>query len=148
MFRFLVGRRCGRVAIHFNQDESRWVILLLHDVKARDTRLSQALTSVCERGFFEGINRFRFNVDMNMNDEHARRIRETPTNLKPARSKKFPIGKHRRLPIRLSFFTQQIPHRCARNPETPSCFRNTHAGIIIDESVRRDCCKQSGAFLT
>ena len=71
MFCFLVRRRGSGVAIHLHEHETRRVILLLDDIEARHARLFQAFTRVGKRRLFEGLNVFRFDMNMNVNHKHG-----------------------------------------------------------------------------
>ena len=71
MFRLFVRRRGVGVAIHLHEDEVRRVILLLDDVEARHARLLPARARVGKRRLFEGLNVFRFDVNMNVDHKHG-----------------------------------------------------------------------------
>ena len=71
MFRFLVRRRGVGVAIHLHEHEARRVILLLDDIEARHARLFQTFLRVGERGLFEGLKVFRFDMNVNVNHKHG-----------------------------------------------------------------------------
>ena len=72
MFRFLVCRGSVRIPINLHQHKARGIISLLDHVEARDARLLTARAGVGECGFLEGVHKFRFHADMNMNDKHGR----------------------------------------------------------------------------
>ena len=82
MRRQLVCHRSVGIAIDFHQHEARGVIGLLHDVEARHARLLAAGAGVGESGEFEGFNALRLDVDVNVDNQHARRIRESGEILK------------------------------------------------------------------
>jgi hypothetical protein len=68
MFGFLVRSGCLGSSVRFDQDEARRVILLLNDVKARDSGFLQAFDGIRKRGFPEIFYAFGFYLDLNMND--------------------------------------------------------------------------------
>lgn len=74
MRRRLVRRRGVGISIHFHQDETGGVVLLLYHIKAHNARFLQTQARVPERGGFECLHEFRLNPDMNMNNIHARSI--------------------------------------------------------------------------
>ena len=82
MLCFLVRGRSGGIPINLHQNETRRVVLLLHDIEARDARLLQARAPIGERRLLESFHTLRFDADMNMNNEHGRRIREHTEKLK------------------------------------------------------------------
>jgi hypothetical protein len=71
MVRGFVGRRGIGVAINLHQHEAGEIVRLLHEIKACDSRLEHTGAGVGERGGFEGIEVFRLNVNVNMDDEHG-----------------------------------------------------------------------------
>ena len=58
------------IPINFHQHKARRVILLLDDVKAHDARFFQAFPRIGECRLFEGFRALRFDVNMDMNNEH------------------------------------------------------------------------------
>ena len=68
---FLVRGGGIRIPINFHQHKARRVILLLDDVEARDARLFQAFPRVGEHRLFESFDALRFDMNMNVNNEHG-----------------------------------------------------------------------------
>jgi len=63
---------CGFVsAIDLSQQEPGWVVGLLDHIEARDARFFHAVLRVLDAGCFEGLDGFRFDSNMNVNDEHG-----------------------------------------------------------------------------
>ena len=50
-------------------------VLLLDEVESNHTRFLHARLRIRQRRFFERLHRFRFDMSMNVNNEHIRRIR-------------------------------------------------------------------------
>ena len=82
MFGLFVRRRCRRIAIDFNEDEPRDVILLLHDIKAQDAWFLDAFARIRQRGRLECLDTLRFDADMDMNNKHGFPIRQSMPKLK------------------------------------------------------------------
>jgi hypothetical protein len=88
---FLVRGGGIRIPINFHQHKARQVILLLDDVKAHDARLFQAFPRVGEGCLFESLNALRFDVNMDMNNEHdATNMRKRGKAQAPGRKKSKP----------------------------------------------------------
>ena len=67
----LVGRGRGLVAVNFDEDETRGLILLLNDVESGDAWFLHALLGVFDCGMAKSLDRSGLHVDMDMNDEHS-----------------------------------------------------------------------------
>jgi hypothetical protein len=72
-----------RIPINFHQHKPRWDILLLDDIKACDAQLLQTLPRIGEGRLFEGLYTLGFDMNMNVNHKHVRRIGENGGKLKP-----------------------------------------------------------------
>jgi hypothetical protein len=66
------------IAINLHQHEPRRVILLLQDVEAQDAGFLQTVARVESGRLLERHDALRFDMDLNVNYEHVRRIRENP----------------------------------------------------------------------
>lgn len=73
MSRFLVSADCLGRAIHLDEYESGRVFDLLDDIKSRDAGLAKARGRIGHRCLFEGIEAFKFNVNLDVDDEHGER---------------------------------------------------------------------------
>ena len=58
-------------AINLDQQEAGGVIGLLHQVKPGNARLLHAVARILEAGFLKGVNEFRFDSRMHVNDKHG-----------------------------------------------------------------------------
>jgi hypothetical protein len=56
--------------IDFDQHKARWVIALLDHVKPSNARLLYALAGILDRGPTKGVHVLRFDVHINMNNQH------------------------------------------------------------------------------
>src|SRR5882762_2919641 len=70
MFGFLMCRRRAGRAIAFHQDKSRGLILLLENVEPGNARLLETFLRIGNGGPLKSLHRFRFYVNVNMNDKH------------------------------------------------------------------------------
>ena len=70
MFGLFVCRRCACITINLHEHKPRRVVLLLDNIELCDTGFFQALLRVGNGSPLESFNGFRFDVNMNMNDEH------------------------------------------------------------------------------
>ena len=64
------GGRIG-VTIGLNKDEPRRIVLLLNDVEAPNARFLHAFPRVGETGLLKCLNTLRFDVDMDVDNEHG-----------------------------------------------------------------------------
>ena len=62
--------RIGR-AIGFDQHKSRRIVLVLKHIKARNTRFLNTGAGIRYRGLSEGINVLRFQVNVDVYDQHV-----------------------------------------------------------------------------
>lgn len=74
--RGVVGGRLVRdgrfdTPVNFNEQEPGRIILLLQQIKGGNAGFLNALLCVGEGGLPEGVDAFRFDVDMDMNNQHA-----------------------------------------------------------------------------
>src|SRR5208282_5495961 len=84
MLRFLVRGGGLGVPINLHQHEPRRIVLLLQNVEAQDTRLQQTQARVEARRLRERLHRIRFDMNMNLDHKHVRRIRESLKKHKPS----------------------------------------------------------------
>ena len=65
--------RGGRqlVAIHLDQDKTAWVISLLDHIRPGDAGFPNAVAGIFNGCFAESLNELRFDVNMDMDNEHA-----------------------------------------------------------------------------
>ncbi len=82
MRRFLVRGGGGGLAIDLYEHEPGRIILLLGDLKPRHARFLQTGARICQRRLLEGLDAFWFDMNMNVNNEHGKRICDTVENLK------------------------------------------------------------------
>ena len=82
MFGLLVRGIGIHIAIDLDEQETRGVILLLDDVETQHAGLVDAFARIGEGGSFEDFNAFRFDVDVDMNDEQGIPIRQSREKLK------------------------------------------------------------------
>jgi hypothetical protein len=71
---FLVLSRGLRRSVNLYQNESCLVIYLLYDIKASNSRLSDALRSILNRRLAKGLHTLGFDMHMDVDDkqsEHA-----------------------------------------------------------------------------
>lgn len=80
---FLVRGGGIGVTIDFHQHEARRVLGLLQDVEAQHTKFEPAAPRVELRRLPEGLDAFRFDMNMNVNDEHGPQICQNAEMLKP-----------------------------------------------------------------
>ena len=104
MRRFLVGGGGTGVAIDFHQHEPCRVVGPLQGVEAQHARLEPAAPRVQLRRLLERLDAFRFDVDMNMNDEHDPQICQNAGMLKHR------DGKNRRLARCNPFYSSHCAH--------------------------------------
>ena len=67
---FLVRSRCFPRAVNLHQNKSGWIILLLQYVKSCDTRFLEAFACVGQGYTFEGFDRVRLDVNVDVNNQH------------------------------------------------------------------------------
>ena len=77
MFGFLMRVGGTGITIDFHQHEPRRVVLLLQNVKAQDAQFQQAPACVEPRRLFEVLNAFRFDMDMNVNNNMTEKYAKT-----------------------------------------------------------------------
>ena len=85
MLRLLVGGVGVGTAINVHEHEAVGIIGLLHNIKADDAGFLHAGAGVGERGGHERHEAFRFNLDVDMDDEHDGQIGQTRAKLKSGR---------------------------------------------------------------
>src|SRR5437899_7864947 len=76
----MLRRRIG-VAIDLDEHKPCRVVLLLDDIEPGDAGFADAVARIFERGLFEGLDAFRFNAHMNMDNKHrflSGRVRASP----------------------------------------------------------------------
>jgi hypothetical protein len=66
-----VGCGCVGRSIGLNEDKPSGVVLLLHDVEAADALLKDTVPRIFARCGFEGVDGFRFYLDVNMDNKHG-----------------------------------------------------------------------------
>lgn len=66
-----MGRGRLGSAVDFGQQEARGIVELLQDVEGGDAGFLEAVAGVFEGGGAEGLDGFRSDVDMDLDDEHG-----------------------------------------------------------------------------
>jgi hypothetical protein len=67
---FVFYRILGRT-VDLHKNKSRRIIRLLEDIKPDNTGFKDTVPSVFQADRFKGLNEFRLNMNMNMNDVHG-----------------------------------------------------------------------------
>ena len=77
MWCFLVRGGGLGIAINLHQHKSSRVILLLQNVETQDAKFQQTQARVDACRLLERLHTIRFDMNMNVNHKHVRRIRES-----------------------------------------------------------------------
>jgi len=77
MLRFLVRGGGLGIAINLHQHKSSRVILLLQNVETQDAQFSKLKRALTRVACLKRLDTIRFDMNMNVNHKHVRRIRES-----------------------------------------------------------------------
>ena len=70
-----MGSGGSGIAVGLDEEKAGRIVGLLDKIESCNARLAQACLRVCKRGGFEGIDVFRQNVNVNVDDKHGSRVR-------------------------------------------------------------------------